>query len=262
LYGGEGDDTLRVLDTLSGVGVLGNGAFTIAGGAGNDAIDLHGLQYNLRGSDINMVDGGAGFDTLRWNARYDLNPNSNQTGADAAGLRYAAEIGVRDVERLDLGSATGRNITLAAADVAAITAGSDFDRSTLTGLNLSGAGHTLFVELGATGNVLTLQGGWTYLGNTSHDGTDFAAYQQGDSILLVHGGSLGFNAGGAQKTAALDFADVLGTPPTDSGASALSSGQVEGGALMDNLSLTANLSTNLSLPLPSPAWAYWLDPLV
>jgi hypothetical protein len=224
LYGGAGDDTLRVLDNLNGVGVLGNGAFTIDGGEGDDRIELQGVQHNVRGSAVNMVEGGAGFDTLVWNARYDLNVGTNQTGVDASAPRHPTEIGVRGVELLDVAGsgAVGRSITLSGADVAAITAGSDFDRGTLGGLGLVGTGHTLFVQLGSVTNVLTLNGAWTYLGDSNYGADTYSAYVQGEEVLLVQGGSLGFNASTAATREArpLSWSEIQEGAPTFSATSA------------------------------------------
>jgi hypothetical protein len=182
------------------------------------------VQHNVRGSAVNMVEGGAGFDTLVWNARYDLNVGTNQTGVDASAPRHPTEIGVRGVELLDVAGsgAVGRSITLRGADVAAITAGSDFDRATLGGLGLTGTGHTLFVQLGSASNVLTLSGDWTYLGDSKHGADNYAAYQQGEEVLLVQGGSLGFNAAATSLREArpLTWVEIQEGAPTASAATA------------------------------------------
>jgi hypothetical protein len=103
----------------------------------------------------------------------------------------------------------GRSIALGAADVAAITAGSDFDRATLGGLNLSGLGNTLFVNVGPSSNVLTLQGNWIYLGQYTASGGTFSVYQQNDSVVLLNGGTIGFNVSNTQSTMALSWSDVV-----------------------------------------------------
>jgi hypothetical protein len=210
--GGAGNDTLRVLDTLSGIGVFGNGHFALHGGAGDDTIDLRGVQYNLLGEQIDTVDGGAGFDTLVWNGRYDLNTGTDQTGVDATQPVYAAEIGAHDLERLDIAGsgATGLQLRLGAGDVTGITAGSDFDRASLDGLGLTGTGHTLFVELGDASNVLTLRGSWSYAGSAERNGTRYDAYVQDDALVLVHGGALAFNAGATELPTALHRGELFG----------------------------------------------------
>jgi hypothetical protein len=86
---------------------------------------------------------------------------------------------------------------------------------------------------------------------------------QGDSLVLVAGGSLGFNAGGSQKTAALYWADLTdastndpssaqGVPPqtTDGGRSAESMGptlpsDIDVAALLHGLSWQAQLPREL-----------------
>jgi hypothetical protein len=187
--GGDGNDSILVLNTLHDVGIFGNNRFDIFGGAGNDRIELRGRQFNLLSAASPMVDGGSGLDTFVWNARYDLNQNTNQTGVDAANPAYAQEIGVRNVEILDVAAsgATGKSIVLNIDAVHQITAGSDFNRANLAGLNLTGIGNTLLVQMGSTTNNLTIDGGWTNLGNTSFGGITYNAYQLSDSLLLVNG---------------------------------------------------------------------------
>ena len=190
--GGDGDDSILVLSTLADVGIFGDGVFNIQAGSGNDKIELRGKQFNLLGANGNIVDGGTGFDTFVWSGRFDLNQNTNQTGVDATNPAYAQEIGVRNVELLDVAAsgATGLSLTLNAADVTAITAGSDFNRSTLTNLNLTGTGKTLFIKLGSVNNQLNLDGNWLSLGNTSFGGTTYTAYQNNDTLSLVSGGPI------------------------------------------------------------------------
>ena len=185
LFGGDGNDTLRVLAPVSGIGIFGNSRFTLDGGAGDDRFDLQGLQFNLRGTEGTLLDGGAGFDTLVWNTRYDLNAATNQTGVDALGAPYPLEILVHSVEALDLAGAGVRNAHLlfTEQDVLGITAGSDFDRATLSDLNLSGTGNALFVELGDASNSIDLSA-WTALGQTAGG---YSAFSQGEALLLVLG---------------------------------------------------------------------------
>ncbi|WP_201493296.1 FG-GAP-like repeat-containing protein, partial [Rubrivivax sp. A210] len=185
LFGGDGNDTLRVQASASGVGIFGNGAFTLDGGAGNDRFELQGLQYNLRGAAGPLLDGGAGFDSLVWNTRYDLNAGTDQTGIDAAGARYPLEVLVRSVEALDLASAGVHNasLVLSAQDVLDITAGSDFDRASLPDLGLAGTGNTLFLDLGDASNTIDLSG-WTLEGAS---GTQ-QAFVQDQALLLLQGG--------------------------------------------------------------------------
>ncbi|NMG76079.1 hypothetical protein GPA25_15025, partial [Aromatoleum diolicum] len=213
LFGGDGSDRIVVRATLADVGVFGNGAFGIDGGVGDDIIELAGRQFNLRGDAINTVDGGSGFDTLVWNARYDLNRSTNQTGVDATNPAYAQEIGVRSIEMLDVAASgvVGRTIALSASDVREITAGSDFDRSSLTGLGLSGTGDTLFLKLGDPSNQLTLKGVWQYLGSIETFDESYLAYIQDGEVLLVEGGSLAWNASGSDSSTPLAMTDITET---------------------------------------------------
>jgi Ca2+-binding RTX toxin-like protein len=96
---------------------------------------------------------------------------------------YPRQVQLRSVEKLDLVSAgvSGLTLRFEAADVAAITAGSDFDRSTL-GLGLSGTGNVLFVDPGPNGIDLA---GWTLLGPAVVDGVDRQVHQNGTSILAL-----------------------------------------------------------------------------
>jgi hypothetical protein len=184
---GDGDDSVLVLATLGDVGIFGNGIFNIQAGTGNDTIELRGRQFNLLGANGPVVDGGTGFDTFVWNGRFDLNRNTNQTGVDATNPPYAQEIGVKNVELLDIAAsgATNLSLTLNAADVTTITTGSDFDRSTLAGLNLTGTGKTLFVKLGSTSNQLNLDNTWGNIGTTNFGGSNYTAYQSADNILML-----------------------------------------------------------------------------
>jgi hypothetical protein len=81
--------------------------------------------------------------------------------------------------------ATGLNLRFTAADVTTITTGSDFDRTLLGISGISGIGNTLMMNLGGPSNQLSLSGSWTNLGNTSFGGTNYTAYQQGNSLFLM-----------------------------------------------------------------------------
>jgi hypothetical protein len=99
---------------------------------------------------------------------------------------FAQQVQLSNIERLDLASAgaSGLRLRFEATDVAAITAGSDFQRSTL-GFGLSGAGGVLFVDAGA--NQLDL-GGWSALGWAVVNGANYQLHQSGTSILGLLGG--------------------------------------------------------------------------
>ena len=149
--GGDGNDLIQVLDTWNGIGIWGNAVFQLRGGAGDDRFVLAGTQVDTQSAYAARLDGGAGFDTLVWNGAYNLTVGGHQN--PAVGLyngQYAQELAVSNVEKIDLISAgvSGLNLKFTAQDVAAITAGSDFQQSTL-GLGLSGIGNTLFVDAGA-----------------------------------------------------------------------------------------------------------------
>jgi hypothetical protein len=235
--GGDGDDNILVLATFGDVGIFGNSKFNISGGAGNDRVELRGTQYNLLGANGSVVDGGAGFDTFVWNGKFDLNQNTNQTGIDATNPVYAKEIGVRNIEVLDIAAsgATGLNLTLTAADVTTITTASDFDKATLTGLNLTGIGKTLFVKLGDVSNQLNLGGTWTNLGNTTFNGVNYTTYQNTDALLLVTGGNV-FKKDTWIGTANNDiYTSLDGATATDAGKFL-----AQGLAGDDNLTIVAN----------------------
>jgi Ca2+-binding RTX toxin-like protein len=185
LDGGDGHDTIRVLDTFRGAGMFANAAFFINGGSGDDDIELEGTQFNLRGSNINVVDGGAGFDNYRWNLTYDLGNGTNQTGVDATATPYPLEIGVQNVERLYLKPTnSGHTLTLSAVDVATISSGSSFDRSTL-GLSFSGFGETLFLAFAGQRVDIDLSG-WTLEGMSSaSEGLGHQVYSSGTALLVV-----------------------------------------------------------------------------
>lgn len=184
--GGDGNDVIRVVDTWAGVGIWGNSRFRLLGGAGDDVFYLAGTQVNvLKTADGAQLDGGAGFDTLYWNGKYQLTINGNENPQIGfyPGTTYRQELNIRNIEHVDLASSgvTGITMKFTAQDVAAITAGSDFDRGSL-GLGLTGQGNTLFLDTGANWVDLT---GWTHLSNTSVNGTGYTLYQAGGSYLAI-----------------------------------------------------------------------------
>jgi len=187
--GGDGDDVIRVLDTWNGVGIWGNSKFALRGGNGDDVFSLAGTQLNvLKTADGAQVDGGTGFDTLYWNGKYNLVIGSAQNAQLGLYAGYRQEINVTNVEAIDLGKggASGLTVKFSAQDVNTITAGSDFDLSTL-GLNLTGTGHALFVSSGT--NTVDLSG-WTGIGIATVQGTSYDLYQSGSAYLGVAGLSL------------------------------------------------------------------------
>jgi Ca2+-binding RTX toxin-like protein len=182
LDGDAGDDRIEVLDNGTGVGVWGAADFAIRGGAGADRFVFDGVQVAVAATP--QVDGGDGFDTLVWNGRYNLTVGGQQN--PAVGLYdglYAQQVQLRNVEKLDLMAAgvRGQTLRLTSEDVAAITAGSDFQRAGL-GHGLTGVGATLFVDAGP--NALDLSG-WTSLGRVEIDGVNRQLLQAGENLLVV-----------------------------------------------------------------------------
>jgi Ca2+-binding RTX toxin-like protein len=182
---GSGNDVIRVLDTYRGAGIFANAAFHIDAGDDDDSVALEGTQYNLLGANINIVDGGSGFDSFFWNLSYDLGCNTNQTGIDATFPTYPLEIGVQNFERLILNpTLNGHLLTLVQADVLMITAGSVFDRSNL-GLSFTGTGDTLFLEYDEATVNLDLSS-WILEGtSTAPQGLGFSVYSSGSALLVV-----------------------------------------------------------------------------
>ncbi len=184
LAGGEDNDVLRVLDTWNGIGIWGNSTFKLMGDAGDDRFDLAGRQLNIVGNDQGaQLDGGAGFDSLAWNGRYNLTINGHQNPSLGLYAGYKQELKVSNVENVDLvaGGATGLTVKFTELDVMTITAGSDFDRSTL-GLGLSGTGNTLFVN--AASNEVDVTG-LVNLGGAFVNGQEYGLYQVGGAYLGV-----------------------------------------------------------------------------
>jgi hypothetical protein len=72
-------------------------------------------------------------------------------------------------------------VKFSAGDVGTISAGSDFDRSTL-GLNLTGTGNTLLVHAGNNAVDLT---GWSTVGDATVDGLKYAIYNSDTAYLGV-----------------------------------------------------------------------------
>jgi Ca2+-binding RTX toxin-like protein len=182
MLGGDGSDLLRVLDKGTGVGIRGDGIITLDGGAGADRFILEGTQLNMSGSA--KLDGGSGFDTLVWNGSYNLTAGGRQNSS--VGLydgQYVQAIDARNLERIDLASAgvTGLSLAFTAADVFALTQGSDFDRSAL-GRGLTGQGGVLFLDAGS--NAVDMAG-WTLLGPTTMGSLSYQLAQQGDALLAL-----------------------------------------------------------------------------
>lgn len=182
---GEGNDVIRIRASNYASGIFGNTSFFLRGGEGNDLFDFNGTQYNLRGAAINVANGGHGFDTFIWNLSYDLNFGTDQTGVDAEFSPYPTEIGATNIERLILDpDSSGKLVRLNESDVAAISAGSDLDRS-LLGVGLEGAGAMLIVQAGKRKAQLDLTG-WSEIGTSTYAAAaGFTVYQQGGSFLVV-----------------------------------------------------------------------------
>ena len=89
-----------------------------------------------------------------------------------------------NVEVVDLAGsgATGRRVRFTAHDVAAITAGSDFNQSTL-GLGLSGTGNVLLLNAGA--NTVNMEG-WSAFGSAMVGGQEYGLHRSGTSYLGVN----------------------------------------------------------------------------
>lgn len=182
--GGEGNDVLRVLDTWGGIGIWSNSTLRLLGDGGDDRFELAGTQLSVpAGGGQVSLDGGGGFDTLVWNGRYNLTIGGSQNPAVGLYAGYRQELKVSNVERVDLAAsgATGLTVRFSAQDVATITVGSDFDRSTL-GLGLSGTGETLFVNAGSNQVDLT---GYTAVGGAVVGGLEYGIYRSGDAYLGV-----------------------------------------------------------------------------
>ena len=130
-----------------------------------------------------QLDGGSGFDTVVWNARYNLGIGRHQNPAVGPySGNYAQEIGVSNIEAVDIATGvSGLHLSFTAQDVAVLTSGSDFNRASL-GLGLTGTGSTLFVNGGS--NDIDLSG-WTELGAAIVNGGDYQIYQSGSAYLGV-----------------------------------------------------------------------------
>jgi hypothetical protein len=178
--GGAGADRIQVGE------IWGNSVFHLRGGAGDDRFEIAGSAVATRNDHTARVDGGAGFDSLVWNGSYNLTVGGRQNPAVGLLGGFAQQVQLSNIERLDLASAgaSGLRLRFEATDVAAITAGSDFQRSTL-GFGLSGAGGVLFVDAGA--NQFDL-GGWSELGWAMVNGANYQLHQSGTSILGLLGG--------------------------------------------------------------------------
>ena len=130
--GGDGQDRIHVIDSLGGIGIWGNWAFSLRGGAGADSFQVDGMVLNVLGKAEGVqLDGGDGFDVLHWSGNYNLTVGGRQNPALGLYSGYRQELKVANIEQVDLGVADVSGLTLAfsARDVAAITAGSDFDRA-------------------------------------------------------------------------------------------------------------------------------------
>jgi len=185
LDGGSGNDTIRVVDTWGGTGIWSNSKFDIRGGEGNDRFELAGTQYNVLGTGEGaQIIGGAGLDTLVWNGSYNLTINGDENPALTPYEGYRRELKVSNVEVVDLdGSGVkGLGVRLTAQDVAAITAGSDFNRASL-GMGLSGVGNVLLLNAGA--NTVDMAG-WSALGSAMVGGQEYGLHQSGTSYLGVN----------------------------------------------------------------------------
>nr|CAM76811.1 HEMAGGLUTININ/HEMOLYSIN-RELATED PROTEIN [Magnetospirillum gryphiswaldense MSR-1] len=145
LAGGAGNDTL----------FSGGGSDVIFGQDGNDTIVLSD-------TDVHFVDGGAGIDTLSW---YSPGP------LDLTALRDEL---IQRVEILDIGHAS---VTLTAADVQAMTEGTNGFTNTANTLVINGNG----------GNVDFDDGAWTSGTNQTINGDSYAVYSKDGVSVYVEG---------------------------------------------------------------------------
>lgn len=208
--GGNGDDLIEIRASTKGVGIWGNSAFQLLGGAGDDRFVLAGTQIYAGNQNAALLDGGAGFDTLVWNGSYNLTEGGAQN--TAAGLfanEFTQGIRVSNVEKIDLISArvTGLNLSFSAADVAAITAGSDFAQVSL-GLGLTGTGNVLLIDAGDNQVDLT---GWTVVGRSTVGGIEYDISQNGSSYIgiAVVSDRVLDGTGSAETLAGFAGADVI-----------------------------------------------------
>lgn len=182
---GAGDDTIQILPSW-GSAIFGNTAFNINGGSGDDRFEINGAVQNLVGGRGPLVDGGSGFDTLAWKGSYNLGVGGAQLGSVQYISGRQLELRVQNLEHLDIAATgtTGLNLTFTAQDVANITAGSNFDQTTLGISGLTGTGHTLFIDLGA-GNQID-DTGWNLVGRTEIIGQSFSVYSLGVDLLAIN----------------------------------------------------------------------------
>lgn len=149
------------------------GAEALAGGAGNDTLFsggggdvIFGQDGNdtivLSDTDVHFVDGGAGIDTLSW---YSPGP------LDLTALRDEL---IQRVEILDIGHAS---VTLTAADVQAMTEGTNGFTNTANTLVINGNG----------GNVDFDDGAWTSGTNQTINGDSYAVYSKDGVSVYVEG---------------------------------------------------------------------------
>ena len=183
--GGAGDDIIQFRGEWAAYNAIwGNSHFRLLGNSGNDTFILIGTQVNVVGNGTGAVlSGDAGFDTLQWNGLYNLTIRGQQNPNLELVSGFRRELKVINVERIDITEtgASGFDFSFAPADVAAITAGSDFDRSTL-GFGLTGTGQALFIDPGA--NSIDVSA-FDPLGVASVHGGDYQLYVSGTALLGI-----------------------------------------------------------------------------
>jgi FG-GAP-like repeat/RTX calcium-binding nonapeptide repeat (4 copies) len=191
-HAGDGNDVISIHANEGDFGIFGNSVFQFFGDSGDDEFVLEGTQLATATSCYAVLNGGSGFDTLHWNARYNLAPLVGLQ-SDAAGFYYNTPIlqGVlaSNLERIIVTpSDDNTTVYFSANAVKTITDGSDFNRA-LIGSNWTGSGDVLFLDYGDRPVSFNLAG-WTSVGiYTNGSGATYAIYEDdtgtGQSELLL-----------------------------------------------------------------------------
>jgi hypothetical protein len=180
---GSGDDIIQFRgDWAQTNGIWGNWNFRLLGNAGDDTFILTGTQVNVIGDGTGaLLSGDAGFDTLDWDGQYNLTINGHQNPDVGLLSGYKQELNVVNIEHIDVAStgASDMHFVFTPSDVEKITAGSDFDQSTL-GLGLANTGHALFIDPGQNSVDPT---GWELLGDAAVHGHEYQIYTSGADVL-------------------------------------------------------------------------------